>query len=509
MALSSSIKDYPASKVYLFAGILFGFMFPSIAILIVSYEQYDTISLTLIWEVQRVNHLIWIIDTAPFFLGLLAWIAGMKQDRIRKINSSLEVQIKKQTKGLTATNSELKREIEERKKKEIELIEARREAEQGIVAKDQFLSNMSHEIRTPMNGILGMTDLLLDTKLDETQEKYLSAIMYSAKSLLVIINEILDLSKINSEKLELERINFDIKEVFRSVENMFQFKASEKGIGLNITLDKKLPEKVSGDPVRFGQILLNVVGNAVKFTDQGGVDIWCNLVEENEHGYTLMVKVKDTGIGISPENLENVFKDFSQANTSINRKYGGTGLGLPISRRLVELFGGTIEVESKENAGSTFKFTIQLLTPLDEKIITPTNKDSTKNLDKSKVKVLLVEDNQINQMVAVNFLKKRGFQSDTAYNGVEALQRMEEKEYDLVLMDVQMPEMDGLTATRHIRSNLNNPNKDVKIMAMTASVLKHEIDRCFEAGMDEYIPKPFDPDELYSKIVKLITQEST
>ncbi|MEM9338683.1 MAG: response regulator [Bacteroidota bacterium] len=499
------MKNQSASNAYLLYGVLFGLMFPTIAVLLVCFERYGTINWNLIQEAHRTESLLWIIDTAPLFLGILAWVVGLKQDRIRKINNTLEDQVKEQTLGLMTINEELRKEIEDRKKKEKELIEARQKAEQGIVAKDQFLSNMSHEIRTPMNGILGMTDLLLDTKLTKTQQKYLSAIKYSAKSLLVIINEILDLSKINSEKLELERINFTIKEVFRSIENMFQFKASEKGIGLNISLDKNLPEKVSGDPVRFGQVLLNVVGNAVKFTDKGHVDIRCQLLKENKKGYLLEIKVQDTGIGIASEDLKDVFKDFSQANTSITRKYGGTGLGLPISKRLIELFEGSLEVESTQNVGSTFRFTIQLHTPLDDKILVSNRTPNTKNLDKSKVKVLLVEDNQINQMVAVNFLKKRGFQSDTAYNGIEAIQRMEEKEYDLVLMDVQMPEMDGLTATRHIRKNLKSPNKDVKIMAMTASVLKHEIDRCFEAGMDEYIPKPFDPDELYSKIVKLIT----
>ncbi len=492
------------SFLYLTYGILFGALFPIIATSIVSYQEFGQLSLQSLLAVQKSNPLLWIIDSAPLFLGLFALKAGLIQEKVNLINANLEAKVAIQTKGLEQINNQLRQEIKERKDKEEKLIDAMEDARQGIKSKDQFLSNMSHEIRTPMNGIIGMTDLLLNTELNEVQSKYLSAIDYSAKNLLVIINDILDLSKINSEKLEIENINFNIRDVLDSVQKTLEVKVKEKAIRLQLIIGDQVPNRFCGDPVRINQILLNIVGNAVKFTDKGSVTIVCNLIRKTDQAYDLAFDVIDTGIGIKKENIKNVFNSFSQANSTITRKYGGTGLGLPISKKLIELHGGTLEIKSEYGKGTTFSFTLRLGHPLKE-IIKEKNKKRIEISaeQKSKIKILLAEDNKINQIVAIKFLDRFGFQSEIANNGLEAVQKTEENDYDLILMDVQMPEMDGLQATRIIKSSLKTKNKNIKIMAMTASVLKQEINKCMDAGMDDYIPKPFDPNELYEKIIDL------
>jgi signal transduction histidine kinase/CheY-like chemotaxis protein len=492
---------------YLIYGIIFGSLFPILATLIVSYQDYGNISIQNILTIQSENLLIWIINTAPLFLGLFALKAGLAQENINNINANLEKKIKEQTAGITNINEQLRREIQEREQKEIQLVEAMEAAQQGILSKDQFLSNMSHEIRTPMNGIIGMTNILLNTDLSETQHNYLSAIDYSAKNLLVIINDILDLSKINAEKLEIEKVNFSIKEVLDSVYKTLKVKVDEKAIGLNFNIENSIPNKMSGDRVRVSQILLNIVGNAVKFTEKGAVTVNCSFKEQTEQNLAVHFNVIDTGIGIKKESIQAVFESFSQANSGIARKYGGTGLGLPISKKLIELHGGELSLESEYGKGSTFSFILNFGIAATEE----DTKEKKKHLlvsdeAKSKIKILLAEDNKINQLVAKRFLDRFGFQSDIANDGNETIQMVRKNDYDLILMDIQMPELDGLEATRFIRSKLTGKKKGIKIMAMTASVLKKEIDRCYEAGMDDYIPKPFDPDELYEKIVNLTCQ---
>ena len=489
---------------YLIYGVLFGGLFPIFATIIVSYQEFNDFTLEYALEIQSKNLLIWIIDSAPIFLGLFAFKAGLKQQKINEINTNLEKKVEEQTAGIAKINDQLRFEIKERKHKEKELIEAMEAAQQGILSKDQFLSNMSHEIRTPMNGIIGMTDILLNTKLTETQRKYLSAIEYSAKNLHVIINDILDLSKINAEKIELEKVNFNIRDVLESVHKTLKVKVDEKAIGFNVNIDEHVPEKLSGDPVRVNQILLNLVGNAVKFTEKGGVTLNCELRSKTDSEILIYFDVIDTGIGIKKENLETVFESFSQANSGITRKFGGTGLGLPISKKLIELHGGTLKLQSEYGKGSSFSFVLGFGYPTVE----VKKEDIRKRIkvsdeEKSKIRILLAEDNKINQLVAKRFLARFGFQLDIANDGREAIQMVRENKYDLILMDIQMPEVDGLEATRFIRSKLADHKKSIKIMAMTASVLKKEIDRCYEAGMDDYIPKPFDPDELYEKIVTL------
>ncbi len=489
---------------YLIYGVLFGVLFPVMASIIVSYQEYGNLSFQNILAIQSENLLIWIIDSAPLFLGLFALKAGLIQQKVEEINEGLEKKVKEQTAGISSINKQLREEIKERKLKENELIEAMEAAKQGVLSKDQFLSNMSHEIRTPMNGIIGMTDILLNTNLTKTQHKYLSAIEYSAKNLHVIINDILDLSKINAEKLELEKTNFKIRDVFESVHKTLKVKVDEKAIGLHLNVDNQIPEKMSGDPVRVNQILLNIVGNAVKFTEKGAVTVNSKLKSGTDNGFQIYCEVVDTGIGIKKENIQSVFESFSQANSGITRKFGGTGLGLPISKKLIELHGGELHLESEYGKGTTFSFTLNFGIPIIEtETIDVRQRIKVSDEQKAKIKILLAEDNKINQLVAKRFLNRFGFNLDIANDGREAVQMVKDNKYDLILMDIQMPELDGLEATRIIRSKLKGQKKNIKIMAMTASVLKKEIDRCYEAGMDDYIPKPFDPDELYEKIVTL------
>ncbi len=489
---------------YLIYGVLFGVLFPILATLIVSYQEFGGLTIQNIIAIQSGNLLIWIINTAPLFLGLFALKAGYAQEKINCINANLEQKVQNQTAGIAKINVQLRDEINERKLKEKELVEAKDAAEQGVLSKDQFLSNMSHEIRTPMNGIIGMTDILLSTNLTNNQRKYLSAIDYSAKNLHVIINDILDLSKINAEKLELENVNFKIRDILESVYKTLKIKVDEKAIKLKFEIDDQIPKKMAGDPVRINQILLNIVGNAVKFTEKGSVTVNCKLKNKTAENYEIAFQVIDTGIGIQKENLQDVFESFSQANSGITRKFGGTGLGLPISKKLIELYGGELKLESEFGEGTTFSFTLNFGMPsVESKPIDIRERIKVSDAEKAKIKILLAEDNKINQLVAKRFLERFGFNLDIANDGKEAIQMVSATKYDLILMDIQMPELDGLEATRIIRANKTEHNRGIKIMAMTASVLKKEIDRCFDAGMDDYIPKPFDPDELYEKIVTL------
>ncbi|MEQ9304123.1 MAG: ATP-binding protein [Marinoscillum sp.] len=490
---------------YLIYGSLFGLMFPVVSSMIVCIRDFGVVTPQCLLYTQTHDILMWVIDTAPFFLGVFAYFVGLKQESINRINEGLNETVTLQTKGLTEMNNSLQREIEERKRREQELIDAREAAEEGIKSKDQFLSNMSHEIRTPMNGILGMANILLDTDLSESQLKYLKAIDYSAKNLLVIINDILDLSKINAEKLELDKSNFKIIDVFKSVEHSLRFKAQEKGIDLDIKLNENLPLVISGDPVRFGQILLNLAGNAVKFTDQGSVLVQCKLEAEFDDVCRIKVEVIDTGIGIEKDRINTIFESFTQASPEVSTKYGGTGFGLPISRRLIDLHNGTLKVNSKPGEGSNFTFTLDFGRPL-KGAVTPADRTQVFMAPekRSNVQILLVEDNQINQMVAQNLLTRYGFSLDIANHGKEAIEKVRVKDYDVILMDVQMPEMNGLEATRYIRTQLPSDKNRVKIIAMTASVLKREIEICLEAGMDDYIPKPYNPQELYDKIIRLV-----
>jgi signal transduction histidine kinase/ActR/RegA family two-component response regulator len=395
-------------------------------------------------------------------------------------------------------------------KEKNKIIEAEKEkAKASERAKHQFLANMSHEIRTPMNAIKGMTDILLRREPKQEQMEYLQGIKQSSNSLLVIINDILDLSKIEAGKIELEQVPFSVQEVLKEVQTIMQFKAEEKGLELKTSIPKDILP-IKGDPNRLCQILLNLVGNAIKFTEKGMVNLQVREEDLSDHLTQLKFSVSDTGVGIEHDRLEKIFQSFEQAYTDTSRKFGGTGLGLSISKKLVELHGGEIWAESEKKKGSQFHFTIPY-----EKSMTEVNKPASETAPGSNglaaalkgIRVLLVEDNDFNALVAREELEDaiEEVQVEVAENGAIAVEKMKSGNYDVILMDVQMPTMNGYEATEKIRL-LENGKAGVPIIAMTANVLKDEVDRCFEAGMDDFIGKPFDTDELLSKIYSLQKQ---
>ncbi|RSK38669.1 tetratricopeptide repeat-containing hybrid sensor histidine kinase/response regulator [Mangrovimonas spongiae] len=390
-------------------------------------------------------------------------------------------------------------------KQKNEIIEAEKEKAQASErAKHQFLANMSHEIRTPLNAIKGMTDILLRRKPRKDQTEYLDGIKQSSDSLLVIVNDILDISKIEAGKIELEHEPFSIKKVVNNVQTIMHFKAEEKGLQLKTNLPQH-ELMVKGDDIRLKQILINLIGNAIKFTEKGMVTT--TMTSKTEDGkLNLHFTVSDTGIGIEQDRLEKIFKSFEQAYSDTTRKFGGTGLGLSISQKLVELHNGKIWVESEKGKGSQFHFMIPYNVAENMSTEKKSLKTSENNISEQLkgIKVLLVEDNQFNAVVAEEELEDaiENVTVDVAENGTIALEKVESDNYDVVLMDVQMPVMNGYQATEKIRA-LSNEKANVPIIAMTANVLKEEVDKCYEAGMDDFIGKPFDTTELIQKIHKL------
>jgi len=372
-------------------------------------------------------------------------------------------------------------------------------AERAALAKQDFLSTMSHEIRTPLNVVVGMTRLLMDENPKSSQMEYLKSLQFSANHLLVIINDILDFSKIESGKIKLEKISFSPREVAEGIANAFKFRSEEKNISLRVEWDKEIPERLIGDEVRLTQILNNLVGNAVKFTEKGFVSIHATLLNKRNDKYEIRFDVKDTGIGIPKDRLKTIFNDYTQASPDTTRKFGGTGLGLTICKRLIEIQKGKLHVRSKEGLGSNFSFTLtyELDTNSSEQPI-----QSKQHLDTSKLKginLLLVEDNPSNRMVATSFLEKVGIKVSTAEHGEQAVEKVQQKNYDIVLMDLQMPIMDGFDATSAIRA-LGGDCEKIPIIALTADVVQGVKDRVSKCGMNDYLAKPFNPDELHYKI---------
>ncbi len=505
-------------------------------------ERYDIISKAtndIIWDWDLVNDNVkWIGQGLKNYVAQTSdldeipanfWVRGLHPDEKKRIVDSLYRAIASgenswesdyrflradgnyahiNSRGYVIKNEEHKairmigsmQDITERKNAELEIQKARIEAELARKTQEQFLANMSHEIRTPMNGVIGMTQLLAGTELNKDQQEYVATINESAANLMVIINDILDLTKIVAGKITLAKSNYVIRDLVSNCNKINQFRADEKRITLTSNIDERIPAVLTGDPVRLNQVLINLVGNAIKFTEEGEVNVQVNLLRENETAVTLEFAVADTGIGIAEDKVDSVFERFIQVSGESTRKYGGTGLGLTITKQLIELQGGTIHVKSTVDKGSVFTFYLTIQKGKAEKPETKLiQKEQSHKL--TGVNVLLVEDNIINQKVAAKILTNLEASVEVARHGREAINFLKTKHYDIILMDIQMPEMDGYEATKIIREQMGSAIGGIPIIAMTASALIADREKCLMAGMNDFIAKPFQAKELYEKIL--------
>ena len=392
-------------------------------------------------------------------------------------------------------------------KYDIEEIKTQKEiAERSADLKDQFLANVSHEIRTPMNGVLGMVDLLAETKLTAEQQEYVNSIKLTATNLVVVINDILDISKISAGKLDFTEAEFDLHALLNQLVNLLKIRAKQKKIKLNLKIDHNVPSKLLGDPVRVNQVLMNLLGNAVKFTEEGSVQLEVKLIDQSQGGVKIVFNVIDTGIGIPEDRLYSIFESFTQVSNSRARKFEGAGLGLTITRQLVNLMNGRISVSSQLGLGSTFKVELPFMLPVEEspadEKFTITTVDVPAEIELTGIKILLVEDNKVNQFLAKKLLTRMGFEIDIAGDGESAIEKINHNSFDLILMDVQMPGMSGYEVTQKIRSG--SKGNDLPIIALTAYASTTEKEKALASGMNDYITKPYSQQELISVIKKYL-----
>ena len=393
--------------------------------------------------------------------------------------------------------------ITKQKKLEQQLREAKLEAERSSQSKDIFLTNMSHEIRTPINAIMGLGKLLSKSKLDSQQKYYLSSIRTASESLLVIINDVLDFSKIDAGKITLETLGFDLKKLCTHAANMLTHKAEEKGLIFTYEIDKKIAQVLIGDPYRINQVLMNMLSNAIKFTERGSVQLKARLMNEMDGEQRIMMTISDTGIGMNDEFLAHLFDKFTQEDVTVARRFGGTGLGMSISKQLMELMGGALTVDSAKNEGTTvslfFVFGIGSENDLHakEEVLSDANMLNGKQ-------ILLVEDNEMNRLVAYTVLQQYGAEVTEAEDGVKAIQWMRQKKFDLVLMDIQMPELDGYEATRIIRNEISTT---VPVIALTANAIIGEREKCLISGMSDFVSKPYEEEKMMNVIARWLNKD--
>lgn len=412
--------------------------------------------------------------------------------------------------GQTVGSIGIQFDLTERKKLEHELAEAKLAADRARLAERQFLTHMSHEIRTPINAVIGMTHLLYETKPDEVQRDYLDGLRFSADSLLGIIDNILDLSKIDAGEIEFEQKPFDLDYLLKSLLRTFHFKVKEKDIQIVESIDPSIQNLVVGDPTRINQILTNLLGNALKFTEKGLIGLSTKLLNKSAGRYVIEFRVHDTGIGIPEDKRETIFEYFKQADVQINRKFGGTGLGLTIVKQLVEMQGGTIHLESQIGVGSDFVFTLSFGDsgiPVYEHSLAPKTEYQIQDDRISGLHFLIVEDNLLNQKLICKTIQTWGCTFDVASNGLEALTKTAAQRFDIILMDIHMPHLDGCETTSAIRNDKSNPNRQVPIIALTAAAMSEERRRAFEVGMNGFLTKPISPKMLLEHLLLAIQQK--